>query len=579
MSSFSSAQITNSFKNALISALDFFTPKQIGENGTTEYTWSNDVRDKILQLSFQLTRTNSDNYEHLASQTRQILSRLSNLQKEGNIGHDEYLNYMTIMFKMVGHTRDIIDGKGEYSLSYMLLNVWAEFNQELANFALRLFVLSPENTSNHPYGCWKDIKNLYYLNNDSELSRYGIELMLNQIRQDVESDNPSLAAKWAPREKSAHSEMFNEMAVQYFSNYIKTAKTPQARAKAVTKAKMEFRKLLSSLNKKLDTVQIKQCGHNWSEIDPTKQTSITMHKQKRAFLNVNKNGEQRYNDNDRIACAKNFSELAKKAATGEAEIKGKRVGLNDFTKEAISIIHSNKQSSDEAAILNAQWRSNSTQTGALGKMIAMVDVSGSMHGDPLNAAVALGIRVAEKSIIGKRVMTFTEHPTWVNLSGSDNFVDMVQQVSTAQWGMNTNFMLALQMILDAIVENKLRPEDVEDMVLAIFSDMQIDCADSKSLTMMELIEKSYADTGIQLWGKPFKPPHILFWNLRSTSGFPTLSSQKNASMMSGFSPSLLNLFCDEGMASLQSCTPWSLFLKSLENERYSPLEEFIKVTI
>jgi hypothetical protein len=583
MSSFSSAQLFNTSKNALVNTPIFFTPKQIGENGTTEYTWSNDVREKILQLSFQLTRNKSNSNEHLPHQVRQILSMLSNIQKEGEAGRDEYLNYMTIMFKMIGYTRDIIDGKGEYYLSYMLLNVWSEYNMDLAKFALRLFVLPPENTYSHPYGCWKDIKNLYSLNKNnknSELSRYGIQLMLNQIRQDADSDNPSLAAKWAPREKSAHSEMFTEMAIQYYSIYMETAKTPQSRAKAVTKAKMGFRKLLSYLNKKLDTVQIKQCGHNWSKIDPTKQTSITMHKQKRAFLNLNNEGEQRSNDIDRIECAKNFSELAKKAAKGEAEINGKRVGLNDFTNEALCIISSNKKNSDEANILNAQWRSNSTQTGALGKMIPIVDVSGLLSGDPMNAAIALGIRVAEKSIIGKRVMmAFSESPTWVDLSGSDNFVDMVEQITSSQWGMPTNFMLALQMILDAIVETKLQPEDVEDMVLAIFSNMRNDVAEIKSLTMMESIEKSYADAGIKLWGKPFKTPHILFWNLSSRSGFPTLSSQKNASMMSGFSPSLLNTFCDEGMASLQSCTPWSLFLKSLENERYSPLEEFIKATI
>jgi hypothetical protein len=39
-------------------------------------------------------------------------------------------------------------------------------------------------------------------------------------------------------------------------------------------------------------------------------------------------------------------------------------------------------------------------------------------------------------------------------------------------------------------------------------------------------------------------------------------------MMAGFSPSLLNLFCEQGMNALESCTPWSLLLNSLENERY-----------
>ena len=41
---------------ALINALDNYTPKQIGENGHVEYGWSNDVRERILQFSFQLVR-------------------------------------------------------------------------------------------------------------------------------------------------------------------------------------------------------------------------------------------------------------------------------------------------------------------------------------------------------------------------------------------------------------------------------------------------------------------------------------------------------------------------------------------
>lgn len=565
--------------SALISALDNYTPSQIGENGSCEYTWSNNIRERILQLSFQLTRVRDEStINRLASETDKILKELNGSYKASILSREEYLEYMSIMYRMIGHTRDIIDGKGEYALSYMLLGVWHKHHPELAKFAFKLFVLPPDGADKdfHPYGSWKDIKSFYKTNKSSPLALYGSQLLLNQLKHDSLSDNPSLAAKWVPREKSQFSELFTELAIDYFCDYLASAKTDKSREKAIIKAKMDFRKLISSLNKKLDTVQIKQCGLHWSEIDPTKQTSITMHKQKKAFLNVKKDGSQRYELADRIVCANKFKEFAQKAVKGEVEVKGKRVGLNDFTKEALELIRHSQNQSDEAAILNAQWLDNSKQTGALGKMIAMVDVSGSMSGDPMNAAIALGIRVAEKSMLGKRVMTFSASPSWVNLTGQDNFVDMVNVVRRADWGMNTNFAAALKMILDAIVTQKLKPEDVEDMVLAIFSDMQMDQADSKSTSLMATIENQYAEAGMRLWGKPFKTPHILFWNLRSTSGFPTLSTQKNASMMSGFSPALLNLFCEEGLAALQSCTPWSLFIKSLTNERYQPLNNHIR---
>ena len=567
--------------SAIISALDNYTPSQIGEKGSVELAWSNCIRERIVQLSFQLTRTrDQDSINKLAVQTEKLLKDLAISYKSSTIGKAEYVEYMSLLYRMIGHTRDIVDGKGEYTLSYMLLSVWYKEYPELAKFAFRHFLLSPEGSTDfHPYGSWKDVKYLHKYNKSLALVQYGMHLMLEQLKTDSVSDKPSLAAKWVPREKSQFSDLFTELAIDYFPEYIETAKNDISRRKAIIKAKMEFRKLLSSLNKKLDTVQIKQCGLCWADIEPTKQTSITMHKQKRAFLNVDKKGQPRSEIDDRVACATKFKEFAEKAKNGEVEIKGQRIGLNDFTVEALSLIRNGRSTSDEASILNAQWLNNSKQTGALGKMIAMVDVSGSMSGDPMNAAIALGIRVAEKSMLGKRVLTFSASPLWVNLSGQDNFVDMVQTVSRADWGMNTNFAAALKMILDAIISQKLKPEDVEDMVLAIFSDMQMDQADTSSKSLLETIEKQYADAGQRLWNKPFKAPHILFWNLRSTQGFPTLSLQKNCSMMSGFSPALLNLFCEEGLESLQSCTPYSLFVKSLDNERYKILDQQIRETL
>ena len=87
------------------------------------------------------------------------------------------------------------------------------------------------------------------------------------------------------------------------------------------------------------------------------------------------------------------------------------------------------------------------------------------------------------------------------------------------------------------------------------------------------MKSKYEEAGIRVHGKPYNPPHILFWNLRSTSGFPTLANQPNVSMMSGFSPALLNLFCEKGIDALQSCTPWSLLEQSLENQRYKIMSD------
>jgi hypothetical protein len=574
--------------SVLINALDNHTSKQIGENGHAEYGFSNSIRERIIQFSFQLTRTDEKGLQNLSRVLKDMLNTLKAQQSTSqNVVASEYL---VILYKMIGQTRDIVDGKGECSLTYMMIHTWFEFYPDLALYAVKCLVDFGDDGKTHQYGSWKDIKYFcsYCYKNccplDHPLIQYAINIVNIQIIRDYanlisNSDEISLAGKWVPREKSGRfGWMYEALACNCFPRYIETASNDKSKNAAILKAKTEYRKVLSALNRKIDTLQIKQCGKVWSEIDFNKVTSVSLSKQRKAFLNVTKKGLQRFPDNqDRVECAEHFNAHIQKAVKGEVEMKGKRVGLENFTKQAIDL---NKNQSSpsfetEKALLNSQWRDNSSHTGALGDMIAMVDVSGSMCGDPLNAAIALGIRVAEKSKLGKRVMTFSATPKWVNLAGQNDFTSMVQTLEHADWGMTTNFDAALNMILDAIVEAKMDPADVEGLTLAIFSDMQMDSADrtnSNTNVLYDRIRTKYADAGMRVKGKPYKPPHILFWNLRSTTGFPTLSSHQNASMMSGFSASMLNLFCEQGIESLQACSPWSLFLKSLENERYSIME-------
>ena len=568
---------------ALVNALDNYTPAQIGEKGHVEYGWSNSIQEQIVQFSFQLIRC--DNILPLQNRLVSMLETLSHQVKNGSLPEREVARgHLSILYKMIGHTRDIVDGKGEYNLTYMMIYTWNKFYPKLAQFALKCLV-DLGDKSIHQYGSWKDIKYFCeYCKSQGDdaangsLIKYAISLTNEQLHKDYSllisnSTDISLVAKWIPREKSTFGWLFENLATNFFSHFLNTANNDVSRRKAVLKCKTEYRKILSTLNKHIDTVQIKQCGHNWANINFGKTTSITLTKQKKAFLNVKKNGDIRYPDNiDRLQCAQHFNEHVQKAVRGEVEMKGKRVGMADFTKQALQLLRKGSQTEND--LLNSQWRDNSSQNGGLGKMIAMVDVSGSMDGDPMHVAIALGIRIAEKSALGKRVMTFSANPTWVNLEPYTDFISQVNVVGRAPFGQNTNFYAALDMILDAIIENKMAPEDVQDLVLVILSDMQMDEGDKCSKQVLyETMKAKYEAAGIRVHGTPYKPPHILFWNLRSSSGFPALSNQPNASMMSGFSPALLNLFCEQGMNALQSSTPWSLLLRSLENERYTIMSD------
>lgn len=562
---------------ALIGALDNFTPSQIGENCHLEYGWSNKTQEKILQFSFQLTRTDDLAIKRLQTILNVLLDSLNHKISTGSLPEREIAKgYLSMLYRMIGQTRDIIGGKGEYTLTYMMIFAWYQFYPELAIFALRCLVKHGD-TNEHPYGSWKDIKYFcdFCVDQDIEIShpliQAAIRLTNDQLRADcaAEANGVSLAAKWVPREGSSFGWLYQSLATDYFSGYVATAKNDDSLEKAILKAKTEYRKILSNLNRKIETLQIKQCGGNWSGIQFDRVTSISLAKQKKAFLNVKRDGSVRCPDNsDRITCAENLAAHIQESIDGGKEIKGQRVSMADFTKQALALCTTRNQV--EIDMLNSQWRDSCSLTTDLGKMIAMVDVSGSMSGDPLYAAVALGIRIAETSVIGKRVMTFSANPTWVNLESHADFFSQVETICKADWGMNTNFHSALDTILNAIIQSQMPPEDVQDMVLVVLSDMQMDSGDKcDKQVLYDTMKAKYAAAGIRVNGKPYKPPHILFWNLRSTDGFPSLSTQPNCSMMSGFSPSLLNIFCEKGVTALQACTPWSVLEKSLENKRYN----------
>jgi hypothetical protein len=579
-----------------------------GENGHVAHSTAMTVRERIVQFNFQLVRTTTTKQMvQLEITLTSILETLYQLyvlplpNPPTELVTKIYKNTMDNIFtlyKLIGYTRDIIDGKGEYTLTYMMIYVWNKFWPELAKQALYFCVHSSPTSSNslHPYGSWKDIK--YFCNylkhnkghdiRKSALISYAINLLNTQLYADHKaihgsgSGSVSMAAKWAPREKSARfGWLFTELARAFYCIYECTANTTSSKERAIIKSKTDYRKLLASLNKHIDTVQIHQCANDWASINPHSQTSITLHKQKYAFLNINKNSSVdcnvRYPDReDRVICSQKFETYLNNSAHS---IKGSRVGLHHFIKDAINYIDYDRNDPIIKTVINSQWHNSASHTSPLQNMIAMVDVSGSMDGDPLHCAIGLGIRVAEKSILGPRILTFSYKPHWINLGncihadGNTDLIECVKTVQTADWGMNTNFYAALSLILDRIVAMKMPAINVKELVLAIFSDMQIDSGDaSYCAPMMEQIREKYAEAGIRCCGEPYDPPHILFWNLRSTNNFPTLTNQVGASMMSGFNPALLNAFCQDGMQSLHSCTPYNILQLQLENPRYNPLE-------
>ena len=587
---------------ALTSALDHM---QIGENGSLEIGWSNNVQELLTQFQFQLVR-NKSTLDDLKKAYENIFVKIFVVPtRDGEVVNMEYVK---VFYKVIGYTRDIISGKGEYNLAYMLVSELFKFGEKYKNYvnkdkiqdmACKALVGFVKLDEMHPYGSWKDLKYFsnYYVPGNSS-TRYMPELkndkligtvlkvICKQLKEDETSSNKSLAAKWIPREKSQKFGWLTPyIAREYYSEWFNKNMTEGQYKSASRKALTHFRQLISKINKELNTPQINQCNGNWSSINFDKHvTSITMRKQSKAFNLTDKNGRSRrnmmYND-DRLTCKNNYETYLAECRKGKKVVKGSRISVADFVKDALELSNPyfNTNNTSEADLLNMQWDENSKLNSSLSNMIAMVDTSGSMECDsglPLHSAIGLGIRIAEKSKLGKRIITFNAKPEWVNLEGL-KFTEMVSKIKQAGWGMNTNFDAAFDMILNTAITNNISPYEMQNFVLLICSDMQIDQAQSNnSGVMYDRMRNKYAEAGLQSkYQTPYTLPHIVFWNLRSTSGFPSLSTTENTSMLSGNSPVLLNNFSDKGPAILKDMTPWKMLETQLSNVRYKYLENVV----
>jgi len=223
--------------------------------------------------------------------------------------------YLARFINLTCFMRDV-KGRENTLLSFCLLYFLWKYNSKLSEYLFELFVKK--------YGSWKDVKKFYrfitiiyddklnslYFNDNKNIIFFLVNFTNKQLEKDMFNydmsnySEISLASKWIPREKSEYNKLYEMLSCNYFSHYfIKNKKQS-----AINKANMNYRKILSTLNKKLDTLQIKQCGKKWSKISPEKQTNANMKLQLNSFLNLTLKNEERYELTDRIICANNFKE-------------------------------------------------------------------------------------------------------------------------------------------------------------------------------------------------------------------------------------------------------------------------------
>lgn len=410
--------------------------------------------------------------------------------------------------KILFWARDIREGAGERRVFRLCTSYLADNHPVTISKNLKFI---PE------YGRWDDLLNF---------EGTKVEVKAFDLIKDALYSGNKLCAKWMPRKGKVANSLRKHLKL-----------TPK-----------EYRKLLVE---NTEVVEQKMCSKKFNEIEYSKIPSLAAARYQASFK---KNDSERYDEY--------IAELIKSP-------EERTVKINAGAVYPYDVIRSLSKGVFEVA--NEQWKSLPNYLeGSNDMILPLVDVSGSMETKVngsgnltcMDVAVSLGLYISERNEgpFKDCFITFSERPKLEKVSGS--LKERYEQMSSSEWGMNTNLEKVFTVILDQANKNEVPDEAMPSKIL-IVSDMEFDMAISKdkSLSAMEMIRSKYEESG-------YKLPSIIFWNVRSREGnVPVRFNELGTALISGFSPSIM-----KSVLGGKEITPLSIMYETINSPRYEAIK-------
>lgn len=414
--------------------------------------------------------------------------------------------------KIVFYARDIRDGLGERKTFRILLKYMAENHPEALRPNLDLIGV---------FGRYDDL----YCLIGTPLENDMWAVMKKQFEEDLENLNKgnaiSLLAKWIKTADASSKE---------------TRKLGILTAQKLGYPVYTFKRIVRSMRKHIGVVETLMSANRWDEIKYSEVPGRAMMIYRNAFM---RHDEER------------FGEFINRAATGEEKINSSTLFPYDIVEKILYGKEDNK-------VLEAQWSQMPNYVSENTNAIVMADVSGSMYGRPMATSIGLAIYFAErnKGDYHNLFMTFSANPKIINLKG-ETLTQKIRNLSKAEWGMNTNLMVAFDKVLEIALKNNTPKEDMPKSIIVI-SDMEIDYCSSCDWTFYDQMAHRYRENGYEI-------PNIIFWNVNSRHDvFHSDKDRKGVQVCSGQSVTVFK--------QLMSCigyTPVEMMKKIINSERYN----------
>ena len=416
----------------------------------------------------------------------------------------------------------------------------------------------------------------YVLNNLSNILEYGrgddfLCLLDTQLRNEVAnflkkaverdlSNVPfkpiSLLGKWLPSNNTSSAE------TKRYANIL---------ARIWGWSPRQYRRALSTLRRCLNVVERSMSANEWKYIDYERVPAKAAMNYSNAFYKHDGLGYTTYLQN---------------VAIGNAKVKSKTLYPSEIIHKVMS--SGNRISPKDRILYGALWDNlpNYFEKSPNESSICVVDVSGSMFGEPMEVAIALGMYCADKckGPFHNKFITFSDRPQLVEIKGDDLY-EKVRGIESADWGNSTNIEAVFNLILATAIQNHCKQEDLPNK-LYIISDMQFNEANegqydwrrhhyrTKPMTFMQQMRQRYAEAGYEM-------PAIVYWNVRASQCgmFQETIDGENIAMVSGYSAKLFESVIEGTtyeetvnengeIVTKQKIDPMTVMLTTLGNERY-----------
>ncbi len=287
------------------------------------------------------------------------------------------------------------------------------------------------------FGRWDDV----YCLLGTPLEEDMFALLKKQFVLDLTCQTPSLLAKWMPSCNASSK-----------ATIAKGNKTREA----FGLTQKEYRKALSVLRKRINVLERLMSANEWDKIEFDKIPSKAGLIYKNAFARRD------------IIKAK-YEKFAKDETT---KVNASVLNPVDIAHQIFCNYH---PSETERLMWDKYWANlKDYYNGREENGIAIVDVSGSMSGVPMEAAVSMGAYIAErgKGPFQNHFITFSGNPELVEFNGIDIY-DKFYRARQADWAMNTNIEAVFNLLLTTALREGVKKNEMPE-TLYIFSDMEFD---------------------------------------------------------------------------------------------------------